>query len=555
MTVHDTEARPVAAWTAAVRGPEPEVEPTVAPATLLDAVTDLRRDVEATALPLPLAGVERALEVRQRLIDQLDGHLLPRLFALSAPAIVVVAGSTGAGKSTLVNSLLREEVSAAGVIRPTTRQPVLAHNPADAGLLGDHPLLAMVDAVEHAAVPRGLALVDAPDLDSLLESNRKTAHRLLETADLWLFVTTAARYGDAVPWEMLDRAAERSTSMAMVLNRVPGEATVVVRADLAARLRARGLQSVPLFMIPDLGPHEGLLTPTSVAAISRWLMMVAGPDRARSVIARTQRGALVGLRPWVDELAEAVQRQVDARAKLQQALRSAVRVPAERAAAELSAGSLLNGPVGGAWERWSGASGPLAGSWTARRGRARRTEALSELAAELRAAVTVSLAAARHSGDRAVLDVLDGELSGAWGQLAAAGTSDAPGTAPTPEQSAADWLAAAAHAVRLQTDDADRGVARNARRLRDRLGEDGIGTLVALAAAGLQPARTGLVRAIGGDATDDVVGRVRTDLEERTAEQVSAAAAPALGALGTADLADDAAARLRLRLAVLKGLR
>ena len=223
MTVRqDTAARskPVGAWTVAVRGPEPEPGPdaeaeAVTPASLLDAVTDLRRDVEATRLPLPLERVDHALAVRQRLIDQLDDHLLPRLNALSAPAVVVVAGSTGAGKSTLVNSLLREEISAAGVIRPTTRQPVLAHNPSDGGLLGEQPLLAIVDVVGHPAVPRGLALVDAPDLDSLLASNRSMAHRLLEAADLWLFVTTAARYGDAVPWEMLDRAAERHTSMAI----------------------------------------------------------------------------------------------------------------------------------------------------------------------------------------------------------------------------------------------------------------------------------------------------------------------------------------------------
>ena len=151
MTVRqDTAARskPAGAWTVAVRGPEPEPGPdaeaeAVTPASLLDAVTDLRRDVEATRLPLPLERVDHALAVRQRLIDQLDDHLLPRLNALSAPAVVVVAGSTGAGKSTLVNSLLREEISAAGVIRPTTRQPVLAHNPSDGGLLGEQPLLAI----------------------------------------------------------------------------------------------------------------------------------------------------------------------------------------------------------------------------------------------------------------------------------------------------------------------------------------------------------------------------------------------------------------------------
>ncbi|HMO10369.1 MAG TPA: zeta toxin family protein, partial [Actinotalea sp.] len=92
----------------------------VAKPSLLDAVTDLRQEVAATAFPLALPGVERVRERRQQLLDQLEDHLLPRLRELSAPALVVVAGSTGAGKSTLVNSLLGEEVSQAGVLRPTT---------------------------------------------------------------------------------------------------------------------------------------------------------------------------------------------------------------------------------------------------------------------------------------------------------------------------------------------------------------------------------------------------------------------------------------------------
>ena len=55
-----------------------------------------------------------------------------RLGRLDAPLLVVVGGSTGAGKSTLVNSLVRTPVSQAGVLRPTTRAPVLVCHPDDA---------------------------------------------------------------------------------------------------------------------------------------------------------------------------------------------------------------------------------------------------------------------------------------------------------------------------------------------------------------------------------------------------------------------------------------
>ena len=61
--------------------------------------------------------------------------MLPRLRRLDAPLLAVVGGPTGAGKSTLVNTLVRQRISAAGVLRPTTRSAVLAYNPADERLV------------------------------------------------------------------------------------------------------------------------------------------------------------------------------------------------------------------------------------------------------------------------------------------------------------------------------------------------------------------------------------------------------------------------------------
>ena len=71
------------------------------------------------------------------------------------------------------------------------------------------------------ALPPGLALLDAPDIDSVETANRSLAEQLLAAANLWVFVTTAARYADAIPWEVLPTAAQRGTVVALVLNRVP----------------------------------------------------------------------------------------------------------------------------------------------------------------------------------------------------------------------------------------------------------------------------------------------------------------------------------------------
>lgn len=533
---------------------------------MLDTVADLRREVAATRLPLPLDGVQEAESRRREVLDQLDDHLLPRLRELSAPAVVVVAGSTGAGKSTLVNSLLGAEVSPAGVLRPTTRRPVLVHHPDDAGLVTDHPLLAIVDVVAHDVVPRGLAVIDAPDLDSLVASNRSTAHRLLEAADLWVFVTTAARYGDALPWEVLDRAAQRGTSMAMVLNRVPDDAMVTVRSELMHRLRDRGMAAVPLFLVPDVGPHEGLLEPATVAPVLRWLTMVAGPDRARSVILRTQRGALTALAPWVDELAEAVQAQVDARAALVRLVEQAVEGPAERTESLVSGGAVAEGPVRSLWSAASADGGPMAGRRRPRRGRSARAEVLRQLAEELGTAAAVVLGSARRRGEGAVVDALRAASSAAaTAVLDALGSTDGlPGgerdepvpvaSVLAPQESAADWLRGAAQELARLRQTADRPTAKALGRLVRALGDDGVATVVAAAAAGVEGAAVEL-GVLGAQTVDPVVERVRTDLVARAREQTAAGASPALAVLDRTGLPDDAASALRLRLAELKGLR
>jgi hypothetical protein len=533
---------------------------TPADATLLDAVADLRRDVAAVRLPFPVPSAAEAERTRRRLLDQLDDHLLPRLRELSAPAVVVVAGSTGAGKSTLVNTLLGEEVSPAGVLRPTTREPVLVHHPADAELLDGHPLLASLRVVAHEAVPRGLALVDAPDLDSLLEANRASAHRLLEAADLWLFLTTAARYGDALPWDVLVRAAERGTSLAMVLNRVPDDALATVRADLMGRLRDRGLAAVPLFLVRDLGPHQGPLGEDAVAPIRRWLTMVAGADRARSVILRTQRGALKALQPWVTRLAEAVEAQVEVRVSLERAVADAVAEPAERAARSVAAGGVAAGPVRARWAALVGRGGVLTGRLTARRGRDARARALAEVADELRSSVAVALGNARRHGEQAVAEALRAArapgaavVAALVGDAAEDRPEPGPPRTPSPEDAARAWLRAATDAV-ARLGEGDKQQARAVARLVRGVGAEGAGTLAALAAAGLGGAAALLARAVGRSAVEAVASRLADELGEAAAAQARAGAEPALAFLA-GSVRDDAASALHLRLAVLKGLR
>ena len=210
---------------------------------LPDAVRGLRDKLAKTRLELEVPGAAEARSARNDLVAQADDYLLPRLSQMEAPVLMVVGGSTGAGKSTLVNSLVGSVVSPAGVLRPTTRAPVLACHPDDLHWFEGDRILPHVpratggpgapgtlQLVTQATLPSGLALLDSPDIDSVLAENRALANQLLTAADGWLFVTTALRYADAVPWEFLRAARDRGTAMSSCSTASPKTPSVRLRA-------------------------------------------------------------------------------------------------------------------------------------------------------------------------------------------------------------------------------------------------------------------------------------------------------------------------------------
>jgi GTPase SAR1 family protein len=252
---------------------------------MLTALVRLHHALQAVRLPLEIPGVEEQRAGLKEMVDQLEDYVIPRVTTLEAPLLAVVGGSTGAGKSTLVNSLVGHKVTQPGLLRPTTRSPVLVHNPDDAVWFGADRLLPDLERVDHPTtdpaalqlvpadeVPPGLAILDAPDVDSVVEENRELAAQLLAAADLWLFVTSAARYADQVPWEFLRQAADRSTAVAIVLDRTPEEAVQTVATHLARMLASRGLKDSPLFVVHE-GPvsEQELLPPDYVTEIRGWL--------------------------------------------------------------------------------------------------------------------------------------------------------------------------------------------------------------------------------------------------------------------------------------------
>ncbi|MBA2566308.1 MAG: ABC transporter, partial [Thermoleophilaceae bacterium] len=266
----------------------------VAAVPLGDALARLRDELIGARLGLELAGAGEARRLRDELVGQIDDYLLPRLAQMDAPVLMVVGGSTGAGKSTLVNSLVGETVSAAGVLRPTTRAPVLVCHPDDVVWFADDRVLpglprttggaAGPGGLELAptdALPAGLALLDAPDIDSVVAANRELARQLLAAADAWLFVTTAARYADAVPWDLLHGARDRGTALCLVLDRVPPEAASEVAAHLGEMLTDRGLAGTELLVVCETPLQDGFVPAAVLAPVRGWLDALSADARAR----------------------------------------------------------------------------------------------------------------------------------------------------------------------------------------------------------------------------------------------------------------------------------
>ena len=339
---------------------------------LVSAVEGLRDAVEGARLPLDVSSRAPAEISRRQLLQQLDDYVLPRLRAIDAPLLAVVGGSTGAGKSTLVNSVVGAEVSRSGVLRPTTTSPVLVHHPDDRRWFADARILpglarvtghdtgesqaGTVRLVESTTLPAGMALLDAPDIDSVVSANRVIATQLLSAADLWLFVTTAARYADAVPWGLLRTAADRGTSVAIVLDRIPPDAVAEIRPHLAAMLREQGLPTAPIFTVPETTlDAEGRLPADAVERLRSWLQALASDSRARAiVVGQTLRGAVDSLSGRTAELVVASRDQHDAAVALRKAVEESFAEALRRVDHGMTDGTLLRGEVLARWQEFVG---------------------------------------------------------------------------------------------------------------------------------------------------------------------------------------------------------
>jgi energy-coupling factor transporter ATP-binding protein EcfA2 len=386
------------------------------------AILALRKPIVAAQLPLEAPGVEEARAERRKLLGQIDDYLLPRLRESGSPVLVALVGSTGAGKSTLVNSIVGVQVSMTGIRRPTTNSPVLACHPDDVDWFAENVFLPTVPRVRqeglarsgrdgllvlaaNKGMPKGVALLDTPDIDSVVAEHREFAHQFLDASDLWLFMTSASRYADAAVWDLLQHARDRGAALGIVLSRVNEASAAELVDHFAAMLEANGLSRNQRFLILETVLTDGKLPPEASGPIRAWLTEAAQSDRRVAVLSQTMSGVLDTFPTRVPALAAQVEAQAALRDELIAAVTAAYRVALTEIDTSTADGSLMRGEVLARWQDFAG-SGELLRALQARRamGRQRRRRGPAR-AQTLRAAVRTALESLLISvADRAAED-------------------------------------------------------------------------------------------------------------------------------------------------------
>jgi len=173
---------------------------------------------------------------------------------------VVFTGGTGTGKSTLFNALCGSDISATGVERPKTEEPVIyTHSKNSVGEEFPFPEFQIrhidedeSDSIKHHGISgnyvvaehsRGeidhLALVDTPDLDSLEMQNRQMAEDFYLLADVIVFITSQEKYADEVPSRFFSRIYQEGKPYYFLLNKADN---ILTREEILAFFLNQGME-------------------------------------------------------------------------------------------------------------------------------------------------------------------------------------------------------------------------------------------------------------------------------------------------------------------------
>lgn len=244
---------------------------------------------------------------------------------VEAPLVVALLGGTGAGKSTLVNALLGQDVAVAGRQRPTTLRPLVVCRPGLAAT--DLGLDSSAIDVMHVDRPllRHVVLVDCPDPDTTesdaeRDTNLARLRAILPNCDVLLVTATQQKYRSA---RVLDELAAAAPGARLVFVQTHAEQEDDIRQDwrrvlvdryepgemfLVDSLAALEAQRSGAELPPDFARLVDLLTKQLSGAAGnriRWANFLDLVDQALSACHARIEEKL----PAVEQAAEAVREQ------------------------------------------------------------------------------------------------------------------------------------------------------------------------------------------------------------------------------------------------------
>lgn len=282
----------------------------------------LREDLSAVAFVPGTDASERFAQILSR------GERLLRVKlsfeadrAEDAPPLVVIAGGTNVGKSTVFNWVVGDGVASASPLARHTKAPTIYLHTDELAALrngaflpsyrrltlatptdpteesGEDPCAYFLLTHERGDV-RNVVLIDSPDIDSTHARNREVAQDLLFLADAVLFVSTPEKYNDELCVQYLRQACELLKGLTCVLNKGADDDVARDFAQVVLPSLGREVEILTLPFIPE-GPD-----PTTQAAYRGHLQDAAlvSAEQASALRRTALRGARARLAADVEAI-------------------------------------------------------------------------------------------------------------------------------------------------------------------------------------------------------------------------------------------------------------
>jgi GTPase Era involved in 16S rRNA processing len=201
-----------------------------------ELIQEARRFDRLPAAQTMALRLERAMRV---LDDRAEGDKY-----LDRPVVIVLLGGTGVGKSELFNALLGKPglSPTSATIRPQTTRAHVAAAPADRQHLAFLDEADLLSADHRLA---GTALIDAPDVDSTESVHLERTRRLVERADIVVYVGSPDKRANFSVHDEVRRWAARKRWFFVLnkLDQIPDHDRETVCADFLGRVRELGFDA------------------------------------------------------------------------------------------------------------------------------------------------------------------------------------------------------------------------------------------------------------------------------------------------------------------------